>query len=755
MRKRILRILCTILAAVFLISMIPLGASAESEVITGRFTYMPSFVDEAATDAYYYSDGYFTAPSTQQNEHLLTMSMVLALASMEIGGDSYITALFNDIGYTDIQTDDMTITPTKDTIGTAIAHKKIDGHDVVAVSIRGNKYGAEWASNLTAGAEGNIEGFDTASVKVIARVKEYFTAHNLSNVKLWIAGYSRAGSAADLTGVYINEHLDEFGTAADDLFVYCFEAPRCCTSDQVYDNIYCVRNKNDVITDVYPVSWGMYTNGVDIVIGEDLTVNKVKIDLLDADKIVALGEMPMDAFNEDFVSFLADELTREKFSGEFDSAVSNLLELYFSESSEAWSAVFDALSGSLSEIINNPRARYILTDEVQCGAMYHNSDAMYRQIADELEILLKELVPAGQLSISSEEYQEVLDSIYPLIRTLGPVLVKDYKYKVGVDYSTVLPEDYDDPTYDPQTAEEKILTYDQYVEAEQNWTEDPEEPEEPLTDAELGEEDGRNDGYDRGYEDGLAGNEPLTEAPLPEDAESRSQEYLDAYRNAYMSAYESAYEYGYSDAHPEHSEEYYRGSNDADDQVGIDAKKDALTQSYRASYNEEPVPKDDGTPYSQDYLEGYHSRYSAFYDGYYRSYTEYFEELNLYHFATLFVNREAIIRQHYPQTNWALVKAMDPYYGDDTVNGDADGDGELNILDATRIQRWLAELCGMDGSAYTGAELTEDQIKSADADGDGRVTILDATSIQRRLAGMPVHYRQSAKIDSGKNENKN
>jgi len=740
MRKRsVLRILCIIIAAVFLIEMLPLGASAESEIITGQFTYMPSFVDEPATDTYYYSDGYFTALSTQQNQHLLTMSMALALASMEIGGDSYVTALLNDIGYTDIQTDDMTVTPTTDTIGTAIAHKKIDGHDVIAVSIRGNKYGAEWAANLTAGTTGNIKGFQDPTDLVIARIKNYIDAHHLSNVKLWIAGYSRAGSVADLTGVYINEHLNEFDTAADDVFVYCFEAPRCCTSDKVYDNIFCIRNKNDLITYVYPESWGLYTNGKEIVIGEDLNVNKVKFDAVGYEKIVSLGSVSMDTFNEDLVSFLADELTREKFSGEFDGAVAKLLEMYFSESSEAWNAVFDSLSSSLSEIINNPRARYILTDEVQCGAMFHNSDAMYRQIADELEILLKELVPADQLPISAEEYQEMLDSIYPLIRTLGPVLVKDYKYKVGVDYSTALPEDYDDPTYDPQTAEEKVFTYDQYVEAEQNWTEDPEEPEEPPTDAELGEDDGRNDGYDRGYEDGLAGNEPLTEAPLSADAESRSQEYLDAYRNGYISAYESAYGYGYSEAHPEHSEEYYRGSNDADDQVGIDAKKDALTQSYRASYNEEPVPKEDGTSYSQDYLEGYHNRYSAFYDGYYRSYTEYYEELNLYYFATLFLNREAILQQHYPQTNWALVKAMDSYCSDDTVTGDADGDGELTILDATRIQRWLAELCDMDGSAYTGAELTEDQIESADADGDGQVTILDATNIQRRLAGLPVH----------------
>ena len=30
--------------------------------------------------------------------------------------------------------------PTKDTIGTAIAHKNIDGQELVAVAIRGSKY---------------------------------------------------------------------------------------------------------------------------------------------------------------------------------------------------------------------------------------------------------------------------------------------------------------------------------------------------------------------------------------------------------------------------------------------------------------------------------------------------------------------------------------------------------------------------------------------------------------------------------------
>ena len=58
------------------------------------------------------------------------------------------------------------------------------------------------------------------------------------------------------------------------------------------------------------------------------------------------------------------------------------------------------------------------------------------------------------------------------------------------------------------------------------------------------------------------------------------------------------------------------------------------------------------------------------------------------------------------------------------LRGDADGDGEVTILDATRIQRYLADL-------ITSEELAMD---AADPDADGNVTILDATRIQRVLA---------------------
>lgn len=61
--------------------------------------------------------------------------------------------------------------------------------------------------------------------------------------------------------------------------------------------------------------------------------------------------------------------------------------------------------------------------------------------------------------------------------------------------------------------------------------------------------------------------------------------------------------------------------------------------------------------------------------------------------------------------------------------GDADMDGEITILDATRIQRFLADF------------LTEDEIDMAAADvtGDG-VDIIDATMIQRWLADFVIEY---------------
>lgn len=79
---------------------------------------------------------------------------------------------------------------------------------------------------------------------------------------------------------------------------------------------------------------------------------------------------------------------------------------------------------------------------------------------------------------------------------------------------------------------------------------------------------------------------------------------------------------------------------------------------------------------------------------------------------------------------WKNLELTTPYgriYEDSPYfDGDADGDGLVSILDATRIQRKLAGLC-------TKFEIVE---TSADVDRDGSVTILDATRIQRYKASI-------------------
>ena len=69
--------------------------------------------------------------------------------------------------------------------------------------------------------------------------------------------------------------------------------------------------------------------------------------------------------------------------------------------------------------------------------------------------------------------------------------------------------------------------------------------------------------------------------------------------------------------------------------------------------------------------------------------------------------------------------AYESVFEDEIILGDADGDGEVTVLDATAIQRTLASF---EVDPFVGA--------AADTDGDGEVTILDATYIQKYLASM-------------------
>jgi len=623
------------------------------DVTKGSFTYMPAFAEEAATEPYFYSDSYFAESSDSLKTHLRTMSMALALSTMEVDGSSYVTDLLSDIGFEDIAIGDMNDKPTKDTIGTAIAHKNIDGQELVAVAIRGSKYDSEWASNLTAGVDGDIKGFSDASKKVNDRIKDYLADNELTDVKLWITGYSRAGAVADLTAVYINEHNAEFKTSSDDLYVYTFEAPAASESDKVYDNIHETRNKNDIINYVYPESWGIHSNGNVQWIGEEKTIVSKTAEVGTQGVTVRDAEnITKEEFIRQFMDWLSVELTRENFSGDFDGAVRGLLELYFGKTPDERQALADYF-GSLKEqfsdaeaIKQNEALMGFLTDDVFFGIFDHNSDKMYEKLTNDLKVILTDMYNAektkGNDGLSEEDFNAVLDSLYPLFRQLGPAVVKDMHYHIGMNTDDFLPEDFNDLDYEPGYCEEE------------------EEEPEPVTEAEKGAADGKSAAW-VGYSDGFNGEKYASYNDVPDDGEEHTEEYLKAYKQAYKEEYEIQYADGLKD----HKTDYQKGINDGEYRGEQAAAQDMENENeYGTSYNDEPEVYEDSDPYSEEYIQGYK-------DGYKKGYDIKFKERPLYHVATFALNFDELWSEHQPQYNWELVKSLDSYYTEDTSEPDS------------------------------------------------------------------------------------
>ena len=666
--KAIIKTVSIAASVIMLIYSLPFNifAADTNDVTEGSFNYIPAFAAEAVTEKFFYSDNYFTEPSDSDNTHLRTMSMALALSTMEVGGSSYVTDLLSDIGFEDIAIGDMNDKPTKDTIGTAIAHKNIDGQELVAVAIRGSKYDSEWASNLTAGEQGDIQGFSDASKKVNDRIKDYLADNELTDVKLWITGYSRAGAVADLTAVYINEHTAEFETSADDVYVYTFEAPAASASDKVYDNIHETRNKNDIINYVYPESWGIYSNGRAEWIGKDKTIVSKTAEVGTQGVTVKDAEtVTKEEFIRQFIGWLSGELTRDNFSGDFDGAVSGLLELYFGKTPDERQALADYF-GSLKEqfsdaeaIKQNEALMGFLTDDVFFGIFDHNSDKMYEKLTNDLKVILTDMYNAektkGNDGLSEEDFNAVLDSLYPLFRQLGPAVVRDMHYHIGMNTDDFLPKDFNDPNYEPGYYEEE------------------EEEPEPVTEAEKGAADGKSAAW-VGYSDGVNGEKYASYNDVPDDGEEHTEEYLKAYKQSYAEEYEIQYADGVRD----HKTDYQKGIDDGEYRGEKAAAQDMENENeYGTSYNDEPVVSEGDEPYSEEYIQGYK-------DGYKKGYDIKFKERPLYHVATFALIFDELWSEHQPQYNWELVKSLDSYYTEGVpASDDPSKNSSESVLDSS------------------------------------------------------------------------
>lgn len=630
----------------FVMLLIPITTKAET-VQTGKFKYMPAF-ENVAEETYYYSDDYFKQSGKEDNEHLLAMSFNLAISTFEIQNYSYSKDLLEEIGFKDIKAEDMKEKPTLETIGTVMAHKEIDGHSIIAVAIRGEKYDSEWGNNFIVGKEGNAKGFNDSSKKVIKRVKDYIKENDLDDVKIWMVGYSRAGTIADLTGVYINKHLQEFNTTTDDLFIYTFEAPAASIDETKYDNIYDIKCVNDLIPWVYPSEWGFHTNGKVIEIGESETLKTY----IGSSEQVEHSDIEMQEFYSQFFGWLTNRLSREVYAENLDEPVSKLLDIYFSKSTEDRTKLIKFFTEDVkTELLDNEENKVKLVGKVWAAAG-HNSDYLYHDITDTIIEIIDGVKDSENGSVlTDEEYDFLKNSLYPIIRTLGPIILDDSNYYEGINY-----EEY----------------YHQYAEDYY------------LSDEEMGAKYGKISGFSNGYDDGFTGNEK-NELSYEENNEY-GPDYFEVFKNNYIEAYLEGYELGF--AHK--------------DDLVAKAKYDATERAkdsgyYAGSHNEESIPYNEDLWkeewMTEEYLNAYNEEYEIVYleayeEGKKNPVTEeeeeLHEELSLYHVISLIKNMKTIMNKHYPQENLKLVHSLDsyykPYYFTDGENQTIDVDQENESL---------------------------------------------------------------------------
>lgn len=248
------------------------------------FHFYNHVTDENSKFVTYYNDNYFTTPSSGYNPNLTTFALFLALSSGNKTEDpshnaDFAIELMKDIGCDRIEVNDYYLEKRKriDNIGVVVGIKEAD-IPTVFILIRGSHYGAEFGGNLIVGtgkeSGGKHEGFSKAKDRAMEFLKEVLKKHEMSGrVRMMTAGYSRGGAVSNLVASTITDMIldgtieQELGVSVqqDDMYGFCFEPALCQYDDSnksdIYRNIVCVIDPNDIVAKVPPVQFGFTLYG--------------------------------------------------------------------------------------------------------------------------------------------------------------------------------------------------------------------------------------------------------------------------------------------------------------------------------------------------------------------------------------------------------------------------------------------------------------------------------------------------------------
>ncbi|MBP5308719.1 MAG: hypothetical protein J6Z34_06260 [Clostridia bacterium] len=208
-----------------------------------------------------YDSGYFEKSSYEFDPDLAFFAFSMAVADTGEGGmgNFFRNALFDNARFYEYRS------PHSDVAAHSIAHKKLRGGDLIAVSVRGFNYGNEWISNFDLGESGHHKGFLSAAEIVYSNLLSYIElgGYGGDGLKIIVTGYSRGGGVANVLGAIVNDSASI--SDRENVFVYTFEAPRGVSAERIAEdeNIHNVISSEDAVTHVAPARYGFKRAGTD------------------------------------------------------------------------------------------------------------------------------------------------------------------------------------------------------------------------------------------------------------------------------------------------------------------------------------------------------------------------------------------------------------------------------------------------------------------------------------------------------------
>lgn len=294
---------------------LPLSACAQEQELVGHLRsdgfyplpYRSSMAWEDVSEPFYYSEHFFDHPATEYDHSLALATLGVSLSASTkwttiedyavtgfVGREDNLVEAYAQLGFGNVELHgyDKSRNDPSDSIAYSFAQKTWADengarHTLLAVFPRGMGYGAEWTSNLHLGSGSSHAGFTAAAEEIFLAFERYYaSAHQngeLGTVQLWIGGFSRGGSAANLFAAKVMHHYPEF--TEQNTYVYTYAASAALTAqadpELLWDhdnnhtaddtlkecwsssNIFNIVNSIDLVSRLLPSGWGYYRNGND------------------------------------------------------------------------------------------------------------------------------------------------------------------------------------------------------------------------------------------------------------------------------------------------------------------------------------------------------------------------------------------------------------------------------------------------------------------------------------------------------------